>query len=149
MLVCAESCTGGLIAATCTSIPGSSDWFEGSFVTYQARTKRRVLGVAAATLHQYGVVSESTAREMAIGALDHSEADIAVSVTGVAGPAGGDGDHPIGTVWFAWASRDGDAVVVKRTAHHVFPGSREQVRRAAVAAALEGVGAIVSRDPIA
>jgi nicotinamide-nucleotide amidase len=86
---------------------------------------------------------------MAIGALDHSEADIAVSVTGVAGPAGGDGDHPIGTVWFAWASRDGDAVVVKRTAHHVFPGSREQVRRAAVAAALEGVGAIVSRDPIA
>ena len=149
MLVCAESCTGGLIAATCTSIPGSSNWFEGSFVTYQARTKRRVLGVAAATLQQHGVVSESTAREMAMGALARSEADIAVSVTGVAGPAGGDIDHPIGTVWFAWATRDRDTVVVKQTAHHVFPGNREQVRRAAVAAALEGVGAIVSRDPIA
>jgi nicotinamide-nucleotide amidase len=149
LLVCAESCTGGLIAATCTSIPGSSDWFEGSFVTYQARTKRRMLGVAVSTLQHYGVVSEATAREMAIGALDHSEADIAVSVTGVAGPAGGDVDHPVGTVWFAWASRTDGAVVVNRTAHHVFPGNREQIRRAAVAAALEGVAGIVSRDPIA
>jgi nicotinamide-nucleotide amidase len=149
MLVCAESCTGGLIAATCTSIPGSSDWFEGSFVTYQARTKRRVLGVAASTLQQHGVVSESTAREMAIGALERSEADIAVGVTGVAGPAGGDIDHPVGTVWFAWASRTDRAIVVRQTAHRVFPGNREQVRRAAVAAALEGVAAIVSHDPIA
>jgi nicotinamide-nucleotide amidase len=149
LLVCAESCTGGLIAATCTSIPGSSDWFEGSFVTYQARTKRRVLGVAASTLQQHGVVSESTAREMAIGALERSEADIAVGVTGVAGPAGGDIDHPVGTVWFAWASRTDRAIVVRQTAHRVFPGNREQVRRAAVAAALEGVAAIVSHDPIA
>ena len=148
-LVCAESCTGGLIAATCTSIPGSSDWFEGSFVTYQARSKRRVLGVTASTLQHDGVVSESTAREMAIGALDRSDADIAVSVTGVAGPGGGDSDHPVGTVWFAWAVRAGRKIVVAQTAHRVFPGNREQVRRAAVATALATLPPIVTRDPIA
>ncbi len=148
-LVCAESCTGGLVAATCTSMPGSSDWFEGSFVVYQARAKSRVLGVSASTLQRDGVVSERTAREMAVGALNQSDANVAVSVTGIAGPGGGDIDRPVGTVWFAWALRSGNGIRVASVAHHVFAGNREQVRRCAVATALHGVLTIVTRESIA
>jgi nicotinamide-nucleotide amidase len=145
-LVCAESCTGGLIAATCTDIAGSSDWFEGSFVTYQDRTKGRVLDVSEVTLQRWGAVSEPTAREMVVGALNHCDADAAVAVTGVAGPTGGDLTHPVGTVWFAWALRSPEGIRVVQTARHEFAGDREHVRRAAVATALLGVLATYSSD---
>jgi nicotinamide-nucleotide amidase len=145
-LVCAESCTGGLVAATCTAIAGSSDWFEGAFVTYQLRAKSRVLDVSESTLRRWGAVSEPTAREMVVGALNHCDADVAVSVTGVAGPSGGDLTHPVGTVWFAWALRSPDGVLIVQTARHEFPGNRQQVRRAAVATALQGVLATFASD---
>ena len=143
-LACAESCTGGLIAATCTGVSGSSDWFEGAFVTYQLTTKCRVLGVSQLTLQRWGAVSEPTAREMAIGALNRCDAAIAVSVTGIAGPTGGDVIHPVGTVWFAWALRMPDGVHVVQTARHEFSGERNPVRRAAVATALHGVLSVLA-----
>jgi len=135
-----------LLAATCTAVAGSSNWFEGSFVTYQLRAKSRVLDVSEYTLRRWGAVSEPAAREMAIGALVHSDADIAVAITGVAGPSGGDVAHPVGTVWFAWALRSPDGVRIVQTALHQFAGSRDQVRRAAVATALHGVLALFDAD---
>jgi nicotinamide-nucleotide amidase len=135
----AESCTGGLIASTCTALPGSSDWFECSFVTYRITAKQRLLGVADATLQRWGAVSEPTAKEMAIGALLRCDAGIVVSVTGVAGPSGGDVERPVGTVWFAWAMRTPNDIQMVQTARHVLPGNREQVRRGAVSIALAGV----------
>ena len=145
-LACAESCTGGLIAASCTGVAGSSEWFEGAFVTYQLTAKSRVLGVSELTLQRWGAVSEPTACEMAIGALDHCDADIAVSVTGIAGPTGGDIMHPVGTVWFAWALRMPDGVRVVQTARHEFSGTRNPIRRAAVATALHGVLSVLAPD---
>jgi nicotinamide-nucleotide amidase len=138
-LVAAESCTGGLIAATCTAIPGSSDWFDGAFVTYCESVKTRVLDVAEATLARYGAVSEPTVREMVVGALTHCDADLATSVSGVAGPSGGGVEHPIGTVWFGWALRVPDGIRIVQTACHQLRGNRNQIRRAAVGIALEGV----------
>jgi nicotinamide-nucleotide amidase len=143
-LVAAESCTGGLFAATCTAIAGSSEWFDGAFVTYRESIKSRVLEVAEATLRRYGAVSEPTVREMAVGALTHSDADFAVSISGVAGPSGGDVDHPVGTVWFAWALRVPDGVRIVQTSCHQLTGNRDQVRRAAVGIALDGVLATLS-----
>jgi nicotinamide-nucleotide amidase len=143
-LACAESCTGGLIAASCTGVAGSSAWFEGAFVTYQLAAKSRVLGVSELTLQRWGAVSEPTAREMAIGALNHCDAEIAVSATGIAGPTGGDIIHPLGTVWFAWALRVPDGVRVVQTARHEFTGARNSIRRAAVATALQGVLSVLS-----
>ena len=145
-LACAESCTGGLIASTCTGIAGSSDWFECSLVTYRLEAKRRVLGVSDATLRRWSAVSEPTAKEMVVGALQHCDARIAVSVTGIAGPTGGDIEHPVGTVWFAWALRAPDGIQVLQTEQHAFHGSREQIRRSAVATALEGVLASLASD---
>ena len=104
-MVSAESCTGGLIASHATAIAGSSDWFECAFITYQSRSKVTLLGVLQATIDEHTVVSEPVAREMAIGALERSDADVSVSVTGVAGPTGGDITTPVGTVWLAWATR--------------------------------------------
>jgi nicotinamide-nucleotide amidase len=138
-LASAESCTGGLVASTCTAIPGSSDWFECAFVTYRIAAKRRLLGVSDETLQRWGAVSEPTAKEMALGALRHCDADIAVSVTGVAGPSGGDVANPVGTVWFAWTTRGPNDLQVVQTARHIFLGNREQIRRGAVATALRGV----------
>jgi nicotinamide-nucleotide amidase len=138
-LVAAESCTGGLFAAMCTGNPGSSEWFEGAFVTYRIPAKTRMLDVSELTLARWGAVSEPTAREMAIGALTHSDADMAVSVTGVAGPGGGDIDVPVGTVWIAWALRVPDSTRLAQSARHAFAGSREHIRRAAVRAALAGI----------
>lgn len=143
-LACAESCTGGLIAATCTGVAGSSEWFEGSFVTYQLTAKSRILGVSELTLQRWGAVSEPTAREMAIGALERCDAEMAVSVTGIAGPTGGDIIHPVGTVWFAWALRIPDGVRIVQTARHEFSGARSHIRRAAVATALHGVSSILA-----
>ncbi len=99
----AESCTGGWAAQACTAIAGSSAWFERGFVTYSNEAKQELLGVRAETLAAHGAVSEATAREMAGGALAHSRAQCAYAITGIAGPAGGSPDKPVGTVWFAWA----------------------------------------------
>jgi nicotinamide-nucleotide amidase len=135
MLVTAESCTGGWIAQCVTMVPGSSEWFERGFVTYTNVAKAEMLGVLDATLRENGAVSEQTVREMAAGALRRSHAQVAVAVSGVAGPGGGSPDKPVGTVCLAWAVRDGRAL--ERTVK--LPGDRDAVRRQSVVAALEGV----------
>lgn len=135
MLVTAESCTGGWIAEVITAVAGSSQWFERGFVTYSNEAKREILGVQATTLSASGAVSEATVREMAEGALAHSRAQVAVAVSGVAGPGGGSLDKPVGTVCLAWAG-EGTATRSRRLQ---FAGNREAVRRQAVAAALRGV----------
>jgi nicotinamide-nucleotide amidase len=134
-LVTAESCTGGWIAQAVTSVSGSSAWFERGFVTYSNEAKREMLGVRAATLSRHGAVSEETAREMAAGALAHSRARVAVSVTGVAGPSGGTRSKPVGMVCLAWAGGGGQPRSLTRR----FSGGRERVRRQSVLAALRGV----------
>ena len=134
-LATAESCTGGLIAASCTAVSGSSDWFERGFVTYSNAAKSDLLGVSADTLKAHGAVSEATVGEMAAGALEHSRADLAVAVSGVAGPGGGSPAKPVGTVCLAWARRDGPTGVV--TVH--LDGDRAAVRRQTVILALQGV----------
>jgi len=135
ILTTAESCTGGWIAKTITDVPGSSGWFEHGFVSYSNAAKQELLGVTETTLQQYGAVSAETVTEMAQGALAHSRADLAVAVSGVAGPDGGSPDKPVGTVWLAWALK-GEPV---RTQHCLFPGDRETVRRQTVITALQGV----------
>ena len=107
MLATAESCTGGLIAATCTSVAGSSDWFERGFVTYSNTAKTEMLGVDAALIATHGAVSAEVACAMAEGALRHSKASLAVAVTGIAGPGGATPGKPVGTVWLALARRGG------------------------------------------
>jgi len=134
-LVTAESCTGGWVAQAVTSVSGSSDWFERGFVTYSDEAKKELLGVRAETVSRYGAVSEETAGEMAAGALSHSRAQVAVAVTGVAGPTGGTKEKPVGMVCLAW-SRKGEAV--ERLTRH-FQGDRESVRRQSVIVALEGL----------
>ncbi len=133
-LVVAESCTGGWVAKLITDWPGSSGWFERGFVTYSNAAKSALLGVDPALLAAHGAVSEAAVRAMAEGALARSAAQLAVAISGVAGPDGGTADKPVGTVWLAWAVPG--SVVVRR--EH-FAGDRDAVRRAAVAAALRGV----------
>lgn len=142
-LVCAESCTGGLLAANCTAVPGSSDWFEASFVTYGMTAKQRMLGVSESVLQTYGAVSEPVARAMAEGALVRSTADVSVAITGVAGPGGGEPMLPVGTVWFAWAVR---GETYTSTARHQIAGHREQVRSFAVDVALDGLLQILKQQ---
>jgi len=131
----AESCTGGLIAGAITDVAGSSGWFDRGFVTYTNAAKIEMLGVAAATLDTFGAVSEATAREMAGSALERSRANLAVAVTGIAGPSGGTAAKPVGMVCLAWARRSGtiDATTCR------FDGDRATVRAATVVAALEGL----------
>ncbi len=135
MCVTAESCTGGLVAGAITAIAGSSDWFERGFVTYSDEAKMEALGVGPMVLAGHGAVSEATARELATGAIARSRGDIAVSVTGIAGPTGGSPSKPVGTVCFAWAARGGETT----SATHRFDGDRAAVRRASVVVALEGL----------
>ncbi len=135
MLVTAESCTGGWVAQAVTSVAGSSQWFERGFVTYSDVSKRELLGVRERTLRQCGAVSEQGARDMAAGALERSRAQVAVAVTGIAGPGGGSREKPVGTVCFAWARKGAaPASLVRR-----FSGGRASVRRQSVVAALEGL----------
>jgi len=134
-LSCAESCTGGWIGKRVTDVSGSSGWFDRGFTTYSDASKVEMLGVKPATLQQYGAVSDAVAREMAEGALQVSHADVSVAVTGIAGPEGGSADKPVGTVWIAWGRRGGSPIVQMRR----FSGDRENVRRATVRAALEGL----------
>jgi nicotinamide-nucleotide amidase len=130
-LATAESCTGGLIAAACTELSGSSNWFERGFVTYSNEAKTELLDVDATLIASHGAVSEAVVRAMAQGALQHSHAQVAVAVTGVAGPTGGSAEKPVGTVWFGWATPQGTTSRV----HH-FAGDRVAVRAATVHQAL-------------
>jgi nicotinamide-nucleotide amidase len=134
-LATAESCTGGWIAQAVTSVPGSSEWFDRGFVTYSNEAKKDMLGVRAGTLSRHGAVSRETAKEMAAGALARSRAQVAVAVTGIAGPTGGTKEKPVGMVCFAW-SRKGR---VPESVTRRFSGGRESVRRQSVIAALQGL----------
>lgn len=131
----AESCTGGMIAAACTDLAGSSDWFERGLVSYSNAAKSELLGVDADLIAAHGAVSEPVARAMAAGALARTPADLAVSVTGIAGPGGGSADKPVGLVWFAWGRRGGAIDTERR----VFAGDRAAVRAATVEHALRGL----------
>ena len=132
MLTTAESCTGGMIAAACTDLAGSSQWFERGLVTYSNQAKSDLLGVDSVLINQLGAVSEPVARAMASGARLRSRADASVAVTGVAGPGGGSADKPVGTVWFAW---DIQGALVSELRH--FDGDRAAVREATLRHALE------------
>lgn len=140
-LATAESCTGGWISKCLTDIAGSSDWFDRGFVTYSNAAKQAMLGVKEKTLTEQGAVSKATVREMAMGAVSHSEATVAVAVSGIAGPTGGTPDKPVGLVWIAWTWPDGESTA----RNFQFSGGREEIRRAAVAEALQdlidGIGA--------
>ena len=131
MLATAESCTGGLIAAACTDLAGSSNWFERGFVTYSNAAKTELLGINATLISQHGAVSEPVARAMAAGAIAHSKAQVSVAVTGVAGPGGGSADKPVGTVWFGFAVGQQVTSELK-----LFAGDRAAVRCATVDHAL-------------
>ena len=135
LLVTAESCTGGWAAEAVTAIAGSSEWFERGFVTYSNAAKEEMLGVRAETLKRHGAVSEETAREMALGALQRSRGSVALAITGVAGPSGGSPAKPVGTVCFAWALQGRPA----RAETRHFAGDREAVRRQSVEHALARV----------
>jgi len=152
-LVTAESCTGGWIAKACTDLPGSSRWFRGGAVVYGNELKTALLSVRPGTLAADGAVSEATVREMAAGALERLGGDVAVAVSGIAGPDGGSPDKPVGTVWIGWArrvsglqdvqdpgaGRAGTAAPRVTAARYQFEGDRDAVRRQAVEAALDGV----------
>jgi nicotinamide-nucleotide amidase len=136
-VVTAESCTGGYVAKLLTDVPGSSRWFECGLVTYSNESKQRQLGVERSTLAQHGAVSEAVVLEMAIGALAASGAELAVAISGVAGPDGGTVQHPVGDVWFARASQRGGGAIAAAAQHRRFAGDRDAVRRQAAAVALE------------
>lgn len=144
-LVSAESCTGGLIAAACTDLSGSSAWFERGFVTYSNEAKTELLGVEARLIEREGAVSEAVARAMVLGALAHSHAQVAVAVTGVAGPSGGSAAKPVGTVCFGFAAAD-----QVHTEQHHFDGDRAAVRAASVQHALRRLVALLaaSQHPV-
>jgi nicotinamide-nucleotide amidase len=131
-LATAESCTGGMIAAACTDLAGSSAWFERGFVSYSNAAKHELLGVPESLILQHGAVSEAVARAMAEGALAHAHAQVAVAVTGVAGPTGGSPEKPVGTVWFGFATPAGVVTEMRR-----FAGDRAAVRDATVQHAVE------------
>lgn len=134
-LAAAESCTGGWLAQSVTAIAGSSAWFDRGFVTYSNAAKMDMLGVPESTLDRHGAVSEVVARAMAQGALAHSRADWTVAITGIAGPGGGSPEKPIGTVCFAWASKNGGCEATLS----LFSGDRATIREQAVRFALNGL----------
>ncbi|HZV98341.1 MAG TPA: nicotinamide-nucleotide amidohydrolase family protein [Methylophilaceae bacterium] len=135
VLSLAESCTGGWTAACITAVPGSSAWFDRGFVTYSNASKQEILGVSADTLATHGAVSEQTAYEMALGAMKNSHANIAASITGIAGPDGGSAEKPVGMVCFTWITANG--YTDSMTRH--FSGDREEVRLQSVKTMLEGL----------
>ena len=141
-LASAESCTGGLIAAACTSVAGSSDWFERGFVTYSNESKTEMLGVDARMIGTHGAVSREVAQAMAEGALTHSRADLAVAVTGIAGPGGATPGKPVGTVWLAVAQRAG----ATNTELLMLSGDRAAIREQTVQRALACLIARIEPD---
>jgi len=134
MMATAESCTGGLIAAQCTALSGSSLWFERGFVTYSNAAKSELLGVPPDWIALHGAVSEAVARAMAEGAVRHAHAQVSVAVTGIAGPTGGSADKPVGTVWLGWC-----VAGMVSSERQCFAGDRQAVREATVAHALRGL----------
>lgn len=140
-LVTAESCTGGGISKVITDLPGSSAWFEAGLVTYSNQAKQALLNVPAQLLEEHGAVSAAVAEAMARGALTRVAAHIAVAVTGIAGPDGGNKEKPVGTVWLAWATVVPDNVRVRL---EQFSGDRDTIRQLTVTAALKGVLAILN-----
>lgn len=138
MMATAESCTGGLIAASCTELAGSSAWFDRGVVSYSNEAKSELLGVDPALIVAHGAVSEPVARAMAEGVLARSKATVAVAVTGIAGPGGGSADKPVGTVWLAWAVRGQPT----QARCHLFSGDRSAVRGQTCVVALQGVLAL-------
>lgn len=135
MLATAESCTGGGVAQALTDVAGSSAWFERGFITYSNQSKQEILGVTKNTLERFGAVSENTVREMVAGALRQSPAQIALAVSGIAGPGGGTAEKPVGMVWFAWGAKD--KLCVARL--HYLAGNRAEIRAQSVNIALFGV----------
>lgn len=133
MLATAESCTGGLVSGAVTEIAGSSDWFDRGFITYSNNAKMEMLLVREETIKKHGAVSEQTAAEMALGALKNSNAQIACSITGVAGPTGGTPEKPVGTVCFAWAGKNFSTI----TQTHHFVGERHTIRQQSVVTAFK------------
>lgn len=140
-LASAESCTGGWLAKVVTEVPGSSDWFDAAFVAYSYEAKEAMLGVDRRILERYGAVSEEAVLEMVRGALSRSRANVALSITGIAGPTGGTPDKPVGTVWLAW----GFGHHPPRARMFQFDGDRDAIRRATVRAAFEGLLALLAR----
>lgn len=141
-VACAESCTGGWVAKSLTDVPGSSAWFGWGFVTYANEAKTAMVGVSPELIAEHGAVSEPVVRAMAEGARRASGADIAVAVSGIAGPHGETPGKPVGTIWIAWTSEAGT-----HAEHNVFAGDREAVRRQSVAQALRGLLAELDRLP--
>jgi nicotinamide-nucleotide amidase len=139
-LVVAESCTGGWLAKTLTDLAGSSEWFDRGYVTYSNEAKQAMLGVSLATLKQHGAVSEACVLEMAQGALTESDAEVAVAISGIAGPGGGSREKPVGTVFFAWQKRGDDGIARREC----FDGDRGQVRWQAVVCALQQLERLLS-----
>ncbi len=135
MLATAESCTGGGIAQAITEVAGSSAWFERGFVTYSNLSKQQMLGVRETTIMQHGAVSEMIVREMVAGALQHSAAQVALAISGIAGPDGGTADKPVGTVWFAWGLKHGETCAQR----FQLDGNRAEVRTQSVFIALQGI----------
>ena len=127
-LATAESCTGGWVGKVITDVPGSSHWYDRGFITYTNESKRELLGVPDEIIRRYGAVSEQTAQAMVVGVLQHSAADVALSITGIAGPGGGSETKPVGFVWFGWGQRHGNV----QTQSYTFLGDREAIRRQAV-----------------
>ncbi|CAM4440134.1 MAG: Nicotinamide-nucleotide amidohydrolase PncC [Legionella sp.] len=144
-LVTAESCTGGLVSGYLTEIPGSSIWFERGFVTYSNQAKEEMLAVPKQLLLEYGAVSELVAAAMATGAVHNSAGQIAVSVTGIAGPDGGSVDKPVGTVCFGWFAQ---GMRSAKTVRRQFSGTRHEIRLAACQEALTGVHSLLKNIPI-
>lgn len=139
MLTTAESCTGGWVGEVLTGVPGSSQWFDRGFITYTNISKQEMLGVRAETLTRHGAVSEATVREMVTGALEHSRAQAAVAISGVAGPGGGTPEKPVGTVCFGWGLRGAEI----RTERLHFDGDRRDVRAQSVAHAIAQMLAMI------
>jgi len=150
VLTTAESCTAGGIGYAVTLVPGSSAWYDRGFITYSNESKMQVLGVSAAYLRDFGAVSEPVARAMAIGALSHSAAQVAIAVTGIAGPDGGTSEKPVGTVCFAWAIRRDLAMAPwVKTETHRFDGDRAGVRTSSIITGLQTlVGLVKQRQDV-
>tara|TARA_B100001167_G_scaffold44542_1_gene25569 strand:- start:2908 stop:3402 length:495 start_codon:yes stop_codon:yes gene_type:complete len=139
---CAESCTGGWVGHALTSIPGSSEWFGSSFVTYSYEAKTQILGVSSEDLDNFGAVSEEIVEQMVCGALHKSGANVGVAISGIAGPAGGTDTKPVGTVCFAW-KMDGQDVI---TSTEYFAGERNEIRYSSVERALMGTIELVKKN---
>ena len=144
VVTCAESCTGGGVASAITDIPGSSQWFHTGFVTYANQSKQQLLGVDPDVLCKDGAVSQPVVEQMALGALKVSDANVAVAVSGVAGPGGGTKDKPVGLVWFCWAKSVGSEVILDSRSYQ-FEGGRSDIRVGAIEQALSGLIAILKK----